>query len=268
MAIGQQLIASVLPLVSLLTVNINSPIPADFFSNTQEVQEISKQEITWVVKEGETLSGIAKAYYGEMEHVSLIIKDNDWIKNPNIIEKGWSLKLREKELSEEDKGESRELSTKTPIYQPVTTKEKREDSERLVNTRITKTTPTPIQAPIEAQPSNYDEVYKEAGARFGVSWEILYGLHLTETGLRNGEIYNKQGSGAQGPMQFMPGTWRAYGVDGNGDGVVDINNTIDAIHGAANYLAKHGSLNSGLRSYGGNTSGVLAAARSRGFSEM
>lgn len=68
-------------------------------------------------------------------------------------------------------------------------------------------------------------------------------------------------------MQFMPGTWRAYGVDGNGDGAADINNAVDAIHGAANFIAKHGSIERGLQRYMGNTSGTLAAAQSRGFTQ-
>ena len=121
-------------------------------------------------------------------------------------------------------------------------------------------------APITNGPaSGFDAVYQEAGAKYGVPWQILYGLHITETGGRDGAI--SSGHGPQGPMQFMPGTWNAYGVDGNGDGVADINNAVDAIHGAANYLAKHGSLDSGLRSYGGNTPRTLILARERGFTQ-
>jgi len=113
----------------------------------------------------------------------------------------------------------------------------------------------------------FEDIYKQAGAKFSVPWQILYGIHMTETGGRDGTIYNSQGSGAQGPMQFMPGTWRGYGVDGNGDGVADINNAVDAIYGAANYLAKHSSLENGLASYGGNIAGILAIAHSQGYTQ-
>jgi len=41
---------------------------------------------------------------------------------------------------------------------------------------------------------------------------------------------------AVGPMQFIPGTWRRYQVDGNGDGASDPNNIYDAVHGAGRYL--------------------------------
>jgi len=71
--------------------------------------------------------------------------------------------------------------------------------------------------------------YKEAEAAFGVSWKYLAAINLVETGI--GRIRGTSSAGAQGPMQFMPPTWAAYGGGG------DINNTRDAIFGAARYLA-------------------------------
>ncbi len=41
---------------------------------------------------------------------------------------------------------------------------------------------------------------------------------------------------ALGPMQFLTETFQAFGVDGNGDGVANPHNAIDAIYSAANYL--------------------------------
>lgn len=203
------------------------------------------QEYVHVVVSGDSLTGIAEKEYGSRDYWTTIINDNPDIKDPNMIEVGVKLKMR----------------TEKPVL-----------VESLKSTIVTKEepsiplSPVPSVAPIaQAQPSNYDDVYKQAGAKYGVPWEILYGLHLTETGCRDGAIFNHSGSGARGPMQFMPGTWSAYGVDGNGDGVADIDNAVDAIHGAANFIAKHGSVENGLRYYGGNTAGVLAAARSRGY---
>ena len=51
-------------------------------------------------------------------------------------------------------------------------------------------------------------------------------------------------------MQFMPGTWRAYAVDGNGDGTADVHDVSDAIYGAANLLAAGGAAE-------GNVDGAL-----------
>src|SRR4051812_34290486 len=45
---------------------------------------------------------------------------------------------------------------------------------------------------------------------------------------------------AVGPMQFIPATWRAYGVDGDGNGTADPFNINDASLGAANYLCRSG----------------------------
>ena len=74
--------------------------------------------------------------------------------------------------------------------------------------------------------------YKEAEAKFGVPWEYLASVHLVET--RMGRIRGTSTAGAQGPMQFLPSTWKAYGMGG------DINDPHDAIFGAANYLKANG----------------------------
>jgi membrane-bound lytic murein transglycosylase B len=43
---------------------------------------------------------------------------------------------------------------------------------------------------------------------------------------------------AVGPMQFIPSTWRAYGLDGDGEGTTDPQNLYDAAAAAANYLCR------------------------------
>jgi len=48
-------------------------------------------------------------------------------------------------------------------------------------------------------------------------------------------------AGALGYGQFMPGSYRRYAVDFDGDGKVDIiNNVVDAIGSVANYIKEHG----------------------------
>ncbi len=52
------------------------------------------QQRTYVVKPGDTLSGIAKAVYGDWKHWQDIYEANkDKIKNPDLIQVGWELKL-------------------------------------------------------------------------------------------------------------------------------------------------------------------------------
>ncbi len=101
-------------------------------------------------------------------------------------------------------------------------------------------------------PSDFDPIYKAAGAQFNVPWQVLKAVHYVETGC-SGSTSKSSYAGARGPMQFMPSTWRKYGVDGNGDGVADINNVNDAIYGAANLLAQagaaEGNIDAALLSY-------------------
>lgn len=47
-------------------------------------------------------------------------------------------------------------------------------------------------------------------------------------------------AGAFGLVQFMPTALKGYGIDGDGNGRIDLFNPADAIPSAANFLAKHG----------------------------
>jgi membrane-bound lytic murein transglycosylase B len=75
--------------------------------------------------------------------------------------------------------------------------------------------------------------YKKAQRRFDVDWEVLAAVNSIET--RFGRIRSASYAGAQGPMQFIPSTWRAYGMGG------DVHDPHDAILGAANYLSASGA---------------------------
>lgn len=73
--------------------------------------------------------------------------------------------------------------------------------------------------------------YREAEAATGVGWNYLAAINLIET--RFGSIAGVSSAGAQGPMQFMPETWAAYGKG-------DVNSPRDAIMAAGRYLAASG----------------------------
>ncbi|SEH00753.1 Transglycosylase SLT domain-containing protein [Nonomuraea solani] len=75
--------------------------------------------------------------------------------------------------------------------------------------------------------------FKKAERRFGVEWEVLAAVMFAET--KFGRVKSASHAGAQGPMQFMPATWKAYGLGG------DIQDPRDAIMGAANYLKATGA---------------------------
>ena len=81
-------------------------------------------------------------------------------------------------------------------------------------------------------------IYQAAGMEYGIRWEVLAAINEIETDY--GRNLNVSSAGALGWMQFMPATWRAYGVDGNRDGVKDPYNPVDAIFAAARYLRASG----------------------------
>jgi membrane-bound lytic murein transglycosylase B len=75
--------------------------------------------------------------------------------------------------------------------------------------------------------------YREAERRFQVQWSVLAAVNFVES--KFGRPRSASAAGARGPMQFMPATWRAYGLGGN------VHDAHDAILGAANYLHSAGA---------------------------
>jgi membrane-bound lytic murein transglycosylase B len=82
-------------------------------------------------------------------------------------------------------------------------------------------------------PARLLRYYREGERRFGVRWNVLAAVNFVESAFN--KLRNNSATGAQGPMQFMPATWRAYGLGG------DVHDPHDAILGAANYLHANGA---------------------------
>ena len=81
-------------------------------------------------------------------------------------------------------------------------------------------------------------IYQAAGIQYGVRWEVLAAINEIETDY--GRNLNVSSAGALGWMQFIPSTFRMYGVDANKDGKKDPFNPVDAIFSAARYLKAAG----------------------------
>lgn len=112
-------------------------------------------------------------------------------------------------------------------------------------------------------------VYEEAATNCpGLPWPVVAAIGKAET--NHNREPGTSDAGALGPMQFLPATWEEYQADGDGDGVADVNDEEDAIHGAVRLLCANGgdaprTLRAAIHSYNRSDSyvtDVLAIARS------
>jgi hypothetical protein len=88
-------------------------------------------------------------------------------------------------------------------------------------------------------PSFLVPIYKKAGKRFHIPWEVLAAINLVETDY--GRNLNVSSAGAEGWMQFEPSTWAQWGMSVNGKGLPNPYDPTDAIFSAARYLAANGA---------------------------
>jgi cell wall-associated NlpC family hydrolase len=111
--------------------------------------------------------------------------------------------------------------------------------------------PNAVPGPVPEQYDNGSEIvpylaYMQAAEKqFHVPWYMLAAISWQET--RHGADAttwdrNATADHSYGPMQFIPGTFSAYGVDGDSDHVVEDSSVADEIYAAANLLVKNGFL--------------------------
>ncbi|GAA0290658.1 hypothetical protein GCM10009528_04320 [Kineococcus aurantiacus] len=91
-----------------------------------------------------------------------------------------------------------------------------------------------------AVPAPYADLYVRAAATCaGARPALLAAVGQVESG--HGANTGPSSAGAQGPMQFMPSTFAAYAVDGDGDGDAEVGDPADAVFSAAKYLCANGA---------------------------
>jgi hypothetical protein len=106
----------------------------------------------------------------------------------------------------------------------------------------------PSGAAVTDIPPELIGVYRAAAASCPLPWPVLAAIGKVETDHGRSTLPGVQRgtanfAGAEGPMQFLPATWAAYGVDADGDGVANIYDRADAIWGAARLLCANGAGN-------------------------
>lgn len=102
-------------------------------------------------------------------------------------------------------------------------------------------------------PQPYKSIFEAAGSKWKVQPAFIAAIFYAG---EHGESWPKSPdgpwasskAGAQGPFQFMPATWESNKQDGNGDGVMDVQNLWDSAFAAAHLLANIGA--------GGNTTDI------------
>ncbi|HET7489160.1 MAG TPA: lytic transglycosylase domain-containing protein [Acidimicrobiales bacterium] len=94
-------------------------------------------------------------------------------------------------------------------------------------------------------PAGLLPIYQSAAASCPMPWTVLAAVGKVESDHgRSGAAGVTSGAneaGAMGPMQFEPGTWAVYGIDGDGDGRRDVYDSADAMWSAASYLCANGA---------------------------
>lgn len=114
----------------------------------------------------------------------------------------------------------------------------------------------PLRVADAAPAADLRRHYDAAQKRFGIHWSVLASINFVESAF--GRVRSASEAGAQGPMQFLPATWRQYGMGG------DIDDPRDAIFAAANYLRASGApgnIDRALFAYNHSTSYVRAIRR-------
>jgi len=133
-------------------------------------------------------------------------------RNPDIAEKAFARLPRR--LASEARGNTHAIRELLALAHPV-------KSASVIRTR-------------DARPAaELLRYFKQAERRFGVDWEVLAAIMFAET--KFGRVRSASHVGAQGPMQFMPATWKAYGMGG------DVQDHRDSVMAAANYLRATGA---------------------------
>ena len=104
---------------------------------------------------------------------------------------------------------------------------------------------SPASAPLSTAPGKrpitYVPLFQESAAMYcpGLPWTVLAAIGQIESGDRANPGVSS--AGALGPMQFLPSTWREWGITAFGEpGPPNIMDPFDAVPSAARYLCAAG----------------------------
>ncbi|MGH3170495.1 MAG: lytic murein transglycosylase [Trebonia sp.] len=116
---------------------------------------------------------------------------------------------------------------------------------RLVPVSVSTKLPVDTNAPT-GKPTSYLSLYQESAAQYcpGLSWTVLAAIGQIESA--DGTNDGPSTAGALGPMQFLPSTWKTWGITAFGEtGAPNIMDPFDAVPSAARMLCQDGAASGG-----------------------
>ena len=199
------IVAGALFLTSLLS---PAPTPAP------KTSQIPPQEMgIYRVKEGDSLQSIAKAKYGSEDYWTNIVADNEIIKDPNLIEKDWELKIEIKKTDKPKEINIEVVQKSVPQTQAQAVEKSIIQPTPSVNSSVAQSpTPTALQTPA-ATPRSLTEA------------QINF-LGSCESGMT---ASRNSGNGFYGAFQFTIGTWKSMGTGYERADLAPIEVQIDAV---------------------------------------
>lgn len=181
---GQGFIPAALLTISSLTFSPASPTsPMTSPATGYEAVHETAGQVSWTVKEGDSLASIARTSYGDESYWTSTWNDNPWIEDPYTVEEGWVLLMRLKApvAPEELRSELTRKMTKPTsyVYMPV----------------VPEVTEIPVPVAVV-----------KSGASGPLTEEQLNYLGNCEAGMNPAR---NSGNGFYGAFQFSPGTWNS-----------------------------------------------------------